>query len=95
MRAATALLIVVPNRLMVTSPGTRLTLDYALTRPGLQVMVASEGDGDAVANWLAHLPPQAQMARPFKLMVAGPRASIWPQGELVTTELLIKALDGR
>jgi hypothetical protein len=95
---ASALLVVVEDRLNPErTPGTKATLDFARTRPGLQVMVASKGDSDAVASWLAHLPPssrQQSMSRSggFFLTVAGPRASLWPDGEQVTLDLLVAAL---
>jgi hypothetical protein len=95
---ASALLVVVPDRLNPErTPGTALTLKYAASRPGLQVMVASRGDHDAVAHWLLHLPPsvakQSSARTGFYLMVAGPRESKWPDGELITTDLLIRALE--
>lgn len=95
---ASALLVVVPNRLSPdVTPGTRATLEYAATRPGLQVMVADPSSADAVASWLAHLPPSvmhqsASRSGLFFLMVAGPRASLWPEGEEATLSLLTGAL---
>lgn len=95
---ASALLVVVPNRLSPdTTPGTRLTLEFAATRPGLQVLVAGKGDAAAVAHWLARLPPSSRhqssaRSAEFFLMVAGPRASLWPEGEGVTLDLLTGAL---
>ena len=92
-RGADALLVVVKNRLQPdATPGTRLTLAQAAKQPGLQTMVADAESADQVAWWLAHLPPWAKNRHPFKLMVAGPRESLWPGAELATQELLIKAL---
>ena len=95
---ASVLLVVVPNRLSPdVTPGTRATLDYAASRPGLQVMVADKDSADAVASWLSHLPPSVRRqsssrSGDFFLMVAGPRASRWPEGEAVTLDVLTAAL---
>jgi hypothetical protein len=95
---ASALLVVVPDRLHPDrTPGTAATLKYAATRPGLQVMVAGKGDEAAVASWLAHLPPSVALQSSSRspntfLMVAGPRESLWPEGESVTVDLLVGAL---
>lgn len=95
---ASALVVVAKSRTSPdVTPGTRATLEYAASRPGLQVFVGGEGDGDALAAWLAHLPPSVRKqsssrSGDFFLMVAGPRASKWPEGEGVTLDLLTKAL---
>lgn len=90
---AHALLVVVQNRLFPdATPGTRLTLELAAKRPGFQVMIADGDSADQVTWWLTHLPPWTRNKHPFKLMVAGPRESKWPGAELITQELLIKAL---
>lgn len=94
---ASALLVVVPNRLSPVDPDTTYALNYAAARPGLQTMVASQGDEDAVASWLAHLPPSARRqsssrSGDFFLTVVGPRASAWQEGESVTLDLVREAL---
>ena len=95
---SSCVLVVVPNRLSIASaPEVDHVLDYAATRPGLQVMVATRGDADAVHHWLCHLPPYVSKQSgsrdgTFKLYVSGPRASVWPEGEQVTLDLLVGAL---
>lgn len=95
---ASALLVIVEDRLNPErTPGTKLTLSLASRRPGLQVMVASSGDEAAITSWLVHLPPSVRLqsssrSSDFFLVVAGPRASLWPQGESVACDLLYGAL---
>lgn len=90
--AADALLVLVPNRQRwCESPGTNMTVEYALAR-SMQITLADGSDILFVSQWLARV--QLLYGRPIKLMVAGPRESIWPAGFSVAHSF-IASLFGR
>jgi hypothetical protein len=97
---ASALLLVVPDLgNPARTPGTKLTLELAREVRGLPTLVVGGAENPAQASgvrfWLDHLPPwnvTSRRSAGFFLMVAGPRASLWPEGEAVTCSLLVQAL---
>lgn len=92
-----AVLVVSNNRLVPSVlPEIDDVLQYVQTRAGHQVMMAGPGDGDAVYEWLVHMPMFARgigssRNGDFSLLVVGPRASVWPDGEQITLDILVKA----
>jgi hypothetical protein len=88
-----ALLVITNNRLRLNG-GTKLTVDIAKGRAGMQIFVedptAGTGALIVVDAWLRNI--TALYDRPINLMVAGPRKSKWPEGERVTEEFLLELL---
>lgn len=87
-----AVIIVTPRR-AISSPGTRLTKKLADQegKPCL-VVAGSQGiDGVALGEFLAELdrPPMNHRLVPY-LMIAGPRASKWQEGEEVARQLVVE-----
>lgn len=91
------LLVVVPNLLRPdATPGTAMTIDMALRRRRHLPYMATDGSNvAAVRNWLKCVRPAIRRLDPGdqglamgrwagdRLMVAGPRASLWPEGAKV------------
>lgn len=87
-RESTALLVLVDGR--VSSPGTRLTIDFGrrylkgrwrvLGNVGRMV----ENARDVVGDWLV------EIRAPVRLMVAGPRASLWPGGQRMAERVVVE-----
>lgn len=87
---ADAVLVVVKDRLRPdVTPGTKMTLEYARTR-GKPVLITDgyPGDEAIVSGWLARCWPAA----PRKLMVAGPRATLWADGRATTRGFIYRLL---
>lgn len=99
-----SLLVVVENRAdPYATPGTKLTLEEG-RRLGLPRLIADEELPVAeVARWLWSIglesgrhravsssSPRPTLAMPpcHRLMIAGPRASLWPRGELVAAAIV-------
>lgn len=87
---ADAVLVVVKNRLRPdVTPGTAYTLQHAHSR-GRPILITDgyPGEEDIVAGWLARCWPRS----PAKLMVAGPRETLWPEGREVTRGFVYRLL---
>lgn len=85
-----AVLCVVPDRTdPYATPGTALTLKYARRR-AVPSLVAEAEDVDRVATWLLDRQRATTLDGKFRLMVAGPRASMWPEGQALTTSMIVR-----
>ncbi len=85
------LLVIVPNRLRPeASPGTALTLDLAEQRLRYPVLVTdgSPADKAFVVEWLSRALLRCRPTA-HRLMVAGPRASKWPDGYQVARDFVV------
>lgn len=85
---AHALLVIVQDTLHPhNTPGTKLTLAEARRLALPRLVVDPTSHIGTIADWLTKL-LYAAARDPFKLMVAGPRLSKWPDGRVATATLL-------
>lgn len=85
--SAHALLVVVHDRMNPwATPGTKYTLDCARAI-GLRYRFIADTETKP-SELMAWAKASLVVSRSFHLMVAGPRASLWPEGERVTMSLL-------
>lgn len=96
---AHALLVIVANaHVPYATPGTKLTLEERrIAKPAMPWRVVDPSHSPAaVAAWAAELDAArtAKGLRETRLLVAGPRASLWPEGEREARRFVRAILSG-